>query len=243
MSKQTISGIVVDGDSIPVANVVVEVQFSYGASQVTGPGVPAMTDDNGAFSVEVINEADGLDTCAVTIFGQIVNTFELDPEEASIDLGTITVEGTASSRPRLVAVPVDTVPVDPKTGAALIDATDTVYLRQSNVRVSGATEEGINAIYTHRGTNDGKLFYNKDGEATSTANSAIIWDGAGEWHLTDDHGDVKYKSLDTPDFPWDNTTWADLDVGDVHPNVVESPTAVKATVSDLATAIDAILNP
>lgn len=248
MSQQTIRGKVVDGSSNPVPQVIIELQFSYGSSQVTGPGVKAQTDDNGDFSVDLLNDATGLDTCAVTIFDQIAHTFELDPESEVVNLGNITAPETGTSRPRLTALIPDIVPRDPKTAAIVIGATQKMYLLQSDLEVSGLNagySEG-EGRYTYRGELDGKAFFLIETEtgtgdpAAGTGFRKDAGDGLLKFYL---NGNLIFSSGDSVEFPWEVVNWDQEGPQPGPPTCTESPEVKEITVAELAAAVDAILNP
>lgn len=248
MSQQTIRGKVVDGSSNPVPQVIVELQFSYGSSQVTGPGVKAQTDDNGDFTVDLLNDAPGLDTCAVTIFDQIAHTFELDPESEVVNLGSITAPGTGASRPRLTALIPDIVPRDPKTAAVVIGATQKMYLLQSDFEVTGlnANYSDAEGTYTYRGELDGKAFFilsTIPGTADPVSDTGFRFDSNDNLFKFYTGGTLIFSSNDSVDFPWEVVNWDQEGTHGGPPTCTKRDEVKEITVTELATAIDAILNP
>lgn len=249
MGVQTIRGILTDG-SAPLANVVVEVQFSYGASQVTGPGVVAKTDDDGSFSVDVFNNAQGVDKVALTIAENIITTFDFDPEEAEVDIGTVVMATDIGGRPRLISAAAATVDLEPKLATTVIAPTDKTYLLQSDCGVSGIADfpDVYRRSYTYAGVHNGKPWYKWPDAIVGSdgpQDNAVSYDnGVDAWKFWS--GGINYfRCVEDVPYPWATTVaWEALEVGyDDLPVITEKPESKQITLAVLAAAIDAILNP
>lgn len=80
-----------------------------------------------------------------------------------------------------------------------------------NAIVAGAGTAAVNGTYTPRGTNEGKPYYNLEGQPDSLLFYAIIW-SAPRWYLYND--DALYDSADEDTtYPWEVSGWVQ-DVGD-----------------------------
>jgi hypothetical protein len=92
------------------------------------------------------------------------------------------------------------------------------------VIVSGAGSSEANGTYTERGEAAGKPYYNLVGEADSTSEYAIFWDG-DRWRILDFQGDSYYESNEDVEFPWLVVTWSIADIGELPPPTL-TPTNV-----------------
>lgn len=77
----------------------------------------------------------------------------------------------------------------------------------TGVLVAGAGTASANGLYTPRGTEEGRPYYNKYLWPANTARSAIVWTGT-EWALILDNEEIGFTN-DEEDvaFPWLSTTW------------------------------------
>jgi hypothetical protein len=95
----------------------------------------------------------------------------------------------------------------------------------SSVLVSGAGSEEANGVYTERGEENGKTYYNLVGEADSLSEYSIFF-GGGRWAISDFQGDLYYEASEDVEFPWLVETWELSDVGGSPvPTVTEIPAA------------------
>jgi hypothetical protein len=98
------------------------------------------------------------------------------------------------------------------TGLSLLGNNTVTVIKSLNelgadaITVSGAGTSGINGIYTLRGTNGDKPFYNKVNTNTDVTTNSIYWDN-NQWGLNDGPGDIYYKSTDNTSFPWQSPSW------------------------------------
>lgn len=99
---------------------------------------------------------------------------------------------------------------------------------ESSVEVTVAGTVAARGIYTYRGQNNGKGYYNLTSFADSTSNSAGVWTGS-EWQITSDAGARLYYSTEDVDYIWQVTTWV-ADAGSAPlPSVEEYATIVTST--------------
>lgn len=70
------------------------------------------------------------------------------------------------------------------------------------ITVAGAGTSAANGVYSYRGTNNGKGYWNLVGQSNSTTNSAIVWDGS-KWILTSSAGLQLYKTTFDIPAPYD----------------------------------------
>ena len=77
---------------------------------------------------------------------------------------------------------------------------------QSSVVVTEAGTTAVNGVYTYRGINNGKPYYNLDGSNTSTTLAVIVWSGSA-WNMISSGGVTRYTSSSSVDYPWD-ATWS-----------------------------------
>lgn len=80
-----------------------------------------------------------------------------------------------------------------------------------SVIVSGAGTPAVDGTYTERGTNNGKPYYNLEGQPDSTTDFAIYWDGSG-WVITIAGGDNQYQSFSNTLYPW-QADWVGSETG------------------------------
>jgi hypothetical protein len=92
----------------------------------------------------------------------------------------------------------------------------------SSVLVSGAGSEEANGVYTERGEDSGKPYYNLVGQTDSLGQYSIRWDG-GSWRITADDEDLYMSDNDT-EFPWD-AVWEASNGTEPFPTVTEIPAA------------------
>jgi hypothetical protein len=92
----------------------------------------------------------------------------------------------------------------------------------SSVLISGAGSEEVNGVYTETGENNGKKYYNLEGDDVNI--SSIYWSGS-EWIVNDDAGDGFYASTDDVEFPWQVTIWEVTNGDPPVPTVTEIPAA------------------
>lgn len=92
---------------------------------------------------------------------------------------------------------------------------------------SGAGTAEANAIYTSRGMNEGKEYYNILGAADNVTVSSIRWDGS-QWDIFSASGDSMYFSPDDVTTPDLATTWNNNFFGDP-----PSPTVAPITQGEL----------
>lgn len=98
---------------------------------------------------------------------------------------------------------------------------------ESSVNVTAAGTSTVNGIYTYRGLNNGKPYYNLDGSNTSTTLAAIVWSGSA-WNMLSSGGVTRYTSSSTLDYPWEGT-WGVATASAPAPTVAENATIVAST--------------
>jgi hypothetical protein len=107
----------------------------------------------------------------------------------------------------------------------------TVELPTGDIIVSGAGTGNANATYSPRGTENGRLYYNKIGQPDSTTLNAIVW--TGNWSVTGPSFELFYYSFDdvaTPDLV---DTW-DVDSEGIAPTpTVTAQTEPQTTIQDI----------
>lgn len=85
-------------------------------------------------------------------------------------------------------------------------------VQESIAKVSGAGTVAANGLYTYRGMNGGKPYYNLIGTSDNVVANSIYWD-ADSWFISDENGyNFYYLSTDPvlgPTYPWISSvyTW------------------------------------
>ncbi|HEV7701267.1 MAG TPA: hypothetical protein VGO43_13630 [Pyrinomonadaceae bacterium] len=102
MAIQTITGTVKDTGGTLWEATSVELQFAG----VTTPGVTGKTDGDGAFSIEVFNNATEIKTVNARLEDGSTFAFELDPEDETMAIGLLKANGPTDT-PCLRPVPHD----------------------------------------------------------------------------------------------------------------------------------------
>jgi hypothetical protein len=92
----------------------------------------------------------------------------------------------------------------------------------SSVLVSGAGSEIVNGVYTERGTQSGKPYYNLVGEPNDLFIFSIFWSGVWAIYEADDIG---YVSEEDVEFPWQVTSWSVANLEAPAPTITEIPAA------------------
>ena len=92
----------------------------------------------------------------------------------------------------------------------------------SSVSVSGAGSSEVDGIYTYSGENEGKPYYNLSGFSTF-GQSSVSWTDDAKWIVFPESGDAFYESEDDVEFPWQVTTWVEVEGGSPIPTVTEIP--------------------
>ncbi len=96
--------------------------------------------------------------------------------------------------------------------------------------VAGAGADATNGIYTNRGTENGRPYYNLEGEAGDPAISAISWSG-DFWIIYAANGDILYFNPTPATYPWQVDGAYDVDISGTPPapTVTEASSVVGAT--------------
>lgn len=103
MGIQTITGVVQNAEAAAWANSVIEVAFSDGYVPLSPLNIVGRTDTNGKFRVPVYNNATEVEPAVLRLPDDSLFSFDLDPEDTTVDLGTLIASGVAG-QPRLMAV-------------------------------------------------------------------------------------------------------------------------------------------
>jgi hypothetical protein len=87
--------------------------------------------------------------------------------------------------------------------------------------VAGAGSAVVNGLYTERGTEGGKPYYNLEDQPDDFTTSAVVW-STGSWQIIDDRGANSYVGVESTDFPWEVSTWNTGSGDEPPPTVTEA---------------------
>lgn len=88
--------------------------------------------------------------------------------------------------------------------------------------VAGAGAPFVDGIYTERGLEGGKPYYNLVGKADDPASFSIYWKagGANTWGINNEEGLIMYdNNREDVAYPWESATWA-IYIGEEPPPTV-----------------------
>jgi len=128
-----------------------------------------------------------------------------------------TVFATTSGRYNNVSTAVEANSANWQKTYTTVQGNSASWITANAVVVSGAGEASVNGFYTETGIFGEKNYYNLVGVTnTSFDVGAITWSqGTSAWTIWDYNNDRIYESVENVQYPWEVTTWTDVQGGNL----------------------------